>query len=138
MWKNKPQWITVLRRERLAIMMCRQKDLVAIQIRQGNIGSKALLRMHQHVHNSGLQLHSTQHFAESHAFPFVIETAPTGHTVKIAGSSDLREPAEFVPRNTERVYHGAIDPKIPIPGITNRNRAIMQNRTLQNKRLAGL
>ena len=46
MGNNKPQWKTVLRRERLAIMVRRQKNFVAIQIGQGDIGSKTLLRMH--------------------------------------------------------------------------------------------
>jgi hypothetical protein len=43
-------------------------------------------------------MHAAQDFLHSDSAPVVIETAPTGDTVEIAGGLDFRQLIEFCPR----------------------------------------
>src|SRR5260370_28265538 len=61
-----------------------EKDIVAIQVGQGNVGSEALLGVDQHVSGFGLGLSQLQYFLEGNPLPVVFQAAPAGNAVECA------------------------------------------------------
>ena len=76
----------MIRRERLAVVMSGEQHLLAIEIRQRDVGRESLLGVHQHMSCTGsFSLHTPQDLAKGHAVPPVVEPAPARDAMKIAG-----------------------------------------------------
>ena len=123
-------------RKRLAIMVRGQQNIIAIQVGKRNIGSESLLGMDQHEFGFSFRFDQMQNLAEWHSFPLVIKTAPAGYTVKIACVLDARQLVEFLPRKPRRLLYQSPDAEIPFRWIKSRDRAVVQHRPFQRKRLS--
>ncbi len=80
----------MVRREWLAIMMRGQKNIIAVQISQGNVCRKTLLRVYQNMSGLSFWLDPSDEFTESDALPSVVKTAPARDTVKVTRVAGLR------------------------------------------------
>src|SRR5437660_10595246 len=104
-----PQWISMIWREWLAIVMSSEQNVFAIQIRQRNVCSIALLRMYQHIAGFWLGFNASEDLAHGHASPAVIEAAPAGNAVEVAGSFNAGQLIEFLPCEAERMLENSRD-----------------------------
>ena len=83
--------------KRVAIMMSREKNVVAIKIDQRNVRGESLLGMNENKGSAGLEGHAAQDFAKGHTFPNVVEATPPRDTVKVTSRSNSRKRFEFSP-----------------------------------------
>src|SRR6202521_4609502 len=114
---NQAQRVTVVRGERLAIMMRDEQHIVAVKISQRDIRGKTLLRVHQDMRCLSLWLYPTEEFPDRHALPLVVKAAPARDAMKVAGVAGLRQRGKLVPREPQRLLHQPPDTKIPLGRI---------------------
>jgi hypothetical protein len=132
---NQPRRITMVRTERLAIMMRRYQHLFPIQIRERHVGGISLLGMHQNITCFGSRLDKLEDPRHRHSAPPIVESTPARHTMKIAGPLHSRKLRELCPSPTRRIRNQSINAKIPCSRIKSRHRPVMQNRPLQGQGL---
>lgn len=137
MRNDEAQRTTVLGGERLTVVMGGEQYFFPVKVSQGHVGSESLFGVNQDAGRFRLGMDSGQQFAESHAVPVVVEAAPSGHTMEVAGALDFWERVEFLPAELERRINQAGDGEVPGLGIKPRNRTVVQNRPFQGERLAG-
>src|SRR6185312_10886171 len=121
MRNDEAQRVAVLGGEGLAIVMSGEQYFFPVKVGQGHIGSESLFGMDQDVGGLRLGMDAGQQFAESYAVPVVVETAPSGHTMEVAGALDFGERVEFFPVQRERRINQAGDAEIPGIGIKPRH-----------------
>ena len=126
----------VARRKWLSIVVGREQNLLAIEIRQGNVGGESLLRVHPHVAHARLQSQPPKDFTKGHAVPQVAEPAPARQAVEVACPPDPGKCVELSPYPSQRCFHSAVRPELPALRIEVRHRAVVQNRPFQRERLA--
>src|SRR5947209_2384514 len=132
-----PQRKAMIRRQRPAIMVRGQQDVVTIEISQRDIGRESLLGMYQNIFGFRFGHYQLQKFPERDTFPLVVKAAPAGDAMEITGVFGARQLVEFVPGKLQWVLDQAPHPEVPLSGVEARNRAVMQHRPFQRERLAG-
>src|SRR5437763_12511104 len=134
---DESQRISMIRSERFAIVMSRQQDTITIKISERDIGCVSLLRMYEHVLCVRTWLNAREDLPHSNAGPAIIEAAPAGYTVEIAGALDTRELVEFFPSEVERMGDQSSNAEVPMCFVESGNGSIVQDRPLQRERLSG-
>src|SRR6476660_4456178 len=102
MRNDEAQRVAVLGGEGLAIVVSGEQDFFPVKVGQGHIGSESLFGMDQDVGGFRLGMDAGQQFAECYAVPVVVEAAPSGHTMEVAGTLDFGESFELFPAQRER------------------------------------
>src|SRR3954465_2676839 len=114
---DKPQRISMVGRERPAVMMRGEQHVLAIEVGERDVGGESLLRVDEHVGGSWIGLHALHHFAEGDASPAIVEAAPARDAVEVTRDVEARESVEFFPREAERAADYSPDLEVPTRGI---------------------
>src|SRR5882724_8271180 len=93
--------------------------------------------MHQQILRFRLEYYQLKNFLKRDALPAIVKTAPAGDAMEIAVRFDFGQFVEFFPFEPNRLFYQPPNMEIPSLWIKARNRAIVQHRPLQRKRLAG-
>ena len=96
---------TVIGGERGAVMFEGEKYVRTLEILQGDVGGVALFGEDENEFSAGLQSDALENFSEEHTFPEIVETAPAGDAVKVAGDFGLRKCTKLVPGKADWFFH---------------------------------
>ncbi len=132
---NQPRRITMVRTERLAVMMRRYQHYFPIQIHKRHVGGISLLRMHQNITCFGSRLDKLQDLPHRHSTPSIVESTPARYTMKITGPLHSRKLRELCPSPTNRIRNQPVRAKIPRSRIKSGHRPVMQHRPFQRQGL---
>ena len=116
MRNDEAQGIAVLGGEGLTVVVSGEQYCFPVEVGQGHIGGESLFGVNQDVCGFRPGMDAGQQFAESHAVPAVVETAPSGHTMKVAGALDFGQGVELFPAQRERRINQASDAKSQVSG----------------------
>lgn len=125
----------MLRGERLAVVLEGKEHIGAQKILQGDVGGVALFGKHENKLGTGFSIYAPEDFGEQNAFPEVVEAAPTGDAVKIAGDFGLRQGAKFVPGQAQWIFDEPSDLEIPGSGIEDGYAAVVEHRPFEGQGL---
>ena len=123
----------MIRAQWLSIVVRRKQYVVAIQIGQRHVRRKTLFGKNQHIFRSWLRVHPSEHFAKTHALPFVIKAAPAGHAMEVAMGSNRGQRIEFLPIPSNRILDQSRYNKIPSFGVEARHRPVVKYRPFQGE-----
>ena len=86
---DQSQWIAMVRRERLAVMVRGKKHIVAIKIDQRNVRGETLFGMDQYILRFRLEFYQLKNFLKCDALPVIVKAAPARDAMEIAVRLDL-------------------------------------------------
>jgi hypothetical protein len=119
--------------ERLTIMFESKEHIRTQEIVEGDVGGIAFLGEDEDKFRSRLAFYVLQDIAEENALPAIVEAAPAGDTMEVAGDFDLRESAKLLPGETQRFLDEAGDFEIPIGGVEIRDATIVEHGPLEGE-----
>jgi hypothetical protein len=128
----KAHWITMIRSQRLAIVMSGEQDFRSVEIGERNVGGKALLGVNQNVSGLRLGVNAVQQFLHGDAGPTIVEAAPASNTVEVARGLDFGQRIEFSPGQFQTVVDQAVDLEVPGSGIEIRDGTVVKHRPFQS------
>ena len=82
-------------------MVCSQQNVVMQQIGEGDVRRVSLLGVDQNVSSLSCRLRAVEKLANRNSAPAIVEAAPAGDAVKVAGGFDFRQLVEFIPTKLE-------------------------------------
>src|SRR5579859_5644043 len=114
---DQPQRITMLRRERLAVMVCGKEHVVTIKIDQRNVSGETLFGMDKYVLRLWLEFYQLKNFLKCDTLPVIVKAAPARDAMEIAVRFDFGQFIEFVPFEPDRLVHKTSNIEVPTGGI---------------------
>ncbi len=130
---NKTNRSTVIDGKGLTIVFEGEEDIGTLEVLEGNVGAIAFFGLDEGECGSWFQGDAFQNLGEKDAFPEIVEAAPAGHTVKIAGDFGFGKGMKFLPGKAQGFFDQAGNLEIPPGGIKVRNAASMQDGPFQGE-----
>src|ERR1051325_3606134 len=118
----------VLGRERFAVVLVCEQNVILIELRERQVGGEILRGADDRETRRGLRHRPSQHFPECDAFPEIVVTAPAGDAMDVGDDLHARQLLELLPAPTLGLFHESIDAQFPRAEIGARDRAVVQHR----------